>query len=87
MIEIFFGLDSSSPKNPRAEVGTEVILVFLSAAIDNVQDTLVAKYIKLSSNNNQAVLPTCCHFNYAQDAFFWITRSSRVMTVVRTRKR
>ena len=47
----FFGLDPSSPKNPRAEVGAGVILDFLSAAIDDVQDAVVDKYMKPNSDN------------------------------------
>ena len=48
----FFGLDPSSPKNPRAEVGAGVILDFLSAAIDDVQDALVDKYMKQNADKD-----------------------------------
>lgn len=40
----FFTLNSSSSKNPRADSGACVILDFLSAAIDDVQDALDVKY-------------------------------------------
>ena len=46
----FFELDPSSPKNSRAEVGAGVILDFLSAAIDDVQNALVDKYMKQNDN-------------------------------------
>ncbi len=48
----FFGLDPSSPKNPRAEVGAGVILDFLSAAIDDVQDALIEKYMKQNGDKD-----------------------------------
>ena len=48
----FFGLDPSSPKNPRAEIGAGVILDFLSAAIDDVQDAVVDKYMKPQSDHS-----------------------------------
>ena len=42
----FFSLNPSSSKNPRADVGASVILDFLSAAIDDVQDALDVKFRK-----------------------------------------
>ncbi len=47
----FFGLDPSSPKNSRAEVGAGVILDFLSAAVDDVHDAVVDKYMKPDDDN------------------------------------
>lgn len=42
----FFVLNPSSSRNPRADAVAGVILDFLSAAIDDVQDALVNKYMK-----------------------------------------
>ncbi|THB66634.1 MAG: hypothetical protein D6B27_06300 [Gammaproteobacteria bacterium] len=45
-VATYFGLNPDSPKNARAEVGVGIVIDFLSAAIDDVQDALAEKYIK-----------------------------------------
>ena len=45
-IATYFELDPDSPKNARAEIGAGIIISFLSAAIDDVQDAMAEKYIK-----------------------------------------
>ena len=51
-IATYFGLDPDSPKNARAEIGAGIIISFLSAAIDDVQDAMAEKYLNQNSNND-----------------------------------
>ncbi|THB69260.1 MAG: hypothetical protein D6B27_00820 [Gammaproteobacteria bacterium] len=51
-IATYFGLNPDSPKNARAETGAGIIISFLSAAIDDVQDAMAEKYLNQNSNND-----------------------------------